>query len=308
MRKSALFLALAVLGLTVVAVYLLAGRVKDGESPPQRTRFPVSLVDDEGVTITVSSLPERIVVAAPHLTEFIFAIGGGPRVIGVTDAELRPPEARVLPSVIGSDGVTPDAVRIGELAPDLVIVAGFTGADWKNQLRNTGTPVATFNATGIDDAIADMKKVGDLCGADASRLLSAINKKVEAVTKKTRSRQTPRVFVESFYPPLTGVGPVGFTGELVKRAGGMLVGPAGASETFSWTLGDLSSADPDLYIAPSSTGEDVEALRSRKGFDRLRAVRVDGVHVIPDDTLFSPGPRLSENLAALANIFHPGLI
>lgn len=294
---------------TAVAVYLLA-RPEDAPKPSAPgPGFPMILTDDEGMTATVSSPPERIVVLAPHLTEFIFAAGGGAKIIGATAAEVRPPEARVLPSVVGSDAVTPDPIRIGELAPDLIVVSGFKGAEWKKQLRDAGTPVVTLDAKGIDDAIADMKKLGELCGlAKAPKLLGDIEADVAAVVEKTRSRQGPRVFVEFLYPPLTGVGPRNFTGDLVKHAGGKLVAPAGAAETFPWTIDELVAADPDLYIAPSSTGDDVEALRSRKGFDRLRAVGGDGVRVISDDSLFGPGPRLAESLATLAEFFHPGLI
>lgn len=309
MRKLSLLLALGLLAVTAGAVYLLARPEETRKQAPQRLNFPMTLADDEGVTATVISAPERIVVLAPHLTEFIFAAGGGSKIVGVTAAEVQPPEARVIASVVAPDGVTPDPIRIGELAPDLVVVSGFTGAEWKKQLRSTGTPVLTLDADGVDDAIADMQKLGDLCGlTDASSLLSEIRGKVDSVVGKTRSRQPPRVFVEFLYPPLTGVGPGGFTGDLVKQAGGKLVAPTGVGETFPWTLKELLAADPDLFIAPSTTGGDVEALRSRKGFEQLRAVRGDGVRVISDDSLFSPGPRLAESLETLAEFFHPGLI
>jgi hypothetical protein len=73
--------------------------------------FPVTLTDDEGTKVTIPALPARIVSLTPDITETLFAIGAGDRVVGkVEDLAKFPPEAANVPVVATFAGV--DVERI----------------------------------------------------------------------------------------------------------------------------------------------------------------------------------------------------
>ena len=62
---------------------------------------------------------ERIVSLTPSITETIFALGAGRRVVGITDSCDFPPEVRAKPHVCS--WFDPDMDRILDLEPDLVL-------------------------------------------------------------------------------------------------------------------------------------------------------------------------------------------
>src|SRR5689334_16231395 len=64
--------------------------------------------------------PRRIVSTSPSITETLFALGLGDRVIGVSQYCRYPPEVTKLPKV--GTFLAPDAERIAALRPDLVVI------------------------------------------------------------------------------------------------------------------------------------------------------------------------------------------
>ena len=64
--------------------------------------------------------PERIVSTAPSITELLYALGLGNRVVGVTRFCRYPPEAQLKPKI--GDYTSPNLEAIAALRPDLVII------------------------------------------------------------------------------------------------------------------------------------------------------------------------------------------
>lgn len=120
------------LRLAAVAVTLvLAGAACRGPGmaePPGRSApeagFPVTLTDDEGVRVTISSEPKRLVTFAPSHTETLFALGLGDRVVGVSEPfDDHPPDAKGIEAVAGAAGTEPNVEKVVALEPDLILTA-----------------------------------------------------------------------------------------------------------------------------------------------------------------------------------------
>ena len=88
-------------------------------------RFPVTLTDDEGTSVALSSEPQRIVSLSPANTETVFALGAGDRLVGGTDYDDYPPAAAALPHVATYQGVLLE--QLVTLHPDLVLALGNGG-------------------------------------------------------------------------------------------------------------------------------------------------------------------------------------
>ena len=293
MRRKAL-LALAVLTLAAAITVVLEQRLRP---PTERTTaYPTMITDDEGVTSTVSAAPMRIVSLAPQFTETIFAVGVGARLVGVSAGESYPPEATALPKMTSADGLTPDVQLIVEARPDLVLASGMPSAAWKAQLRNSGIPVVTFNANGVDDALNDIETVGRL--VDRADEADAITRKVRGVITRLSNApdaKRPSVFVVSFNSPLYEADSGGYIEDLVGKAGGRLVAASGGGGASSVTLDQVNSLVPERCIVPESAGQP-QTIFTGTG----PCANGQGVLVLKDDLLFRPGPRIATALDTIA--------
>jgi ABC-type hemin transport system substrate-binding protein len=124
------------------------------------------LTDDEGTAVTLAAEPTKIVSMTPAVTETLFAVGAGDRVVATDDSSDYPAEAKSLPDVVTFGTV--DVEKIVALAPDLVIAggAGFTSADSIAQLRALKIPVLVVPPV-------DRRHLQDieLVGAQSARLM-----------------------------------------------------------------------------------------------------------------------------------------
>ncbi|MEO7803491.1 MAG: helical backbone metal receptor [Actinomycetota bacterium] len=285
-RKLALLLGVVLLA--VVSAWALT------KEKPVEAAFPMTIVDDEGVTTTVAAAPDTVASFAPFITETLFAIGSGDRIIAVSAAETYPPEATAITRAVSKDGLTPDVARLRQLAPDLVMSSGFKDAAWKTELRDAGIAVVTFEAHSVDDALNDLDVITRLMGQPKTALVSHMRKRVQSMRGSVNPTR-PKVFFETFFPPLTGAGLSGFATDMVNTAGGAVVANAEHGEYVGWTLEQLRAKDPDIYLLPTSS----PALASRPGFSQLRA----RVLTLDDELILRPGPRMVDGLDKMAAFF-----
>ena len=92
-----------------VAAQLLAGGVTLAAA--STASATVSVVDDSGATIVLARPAQRIVSLAPHLTEQLFAVGSGTRIVGTTEFADWPEAARRIPRVGRAHSVDLERVR-----------------------------------------------------------------------------------------------------------------------------------------------------------------------------------------------------
>ena len=301
-RRSQILVAAVAAGLLLLAgLFVLVTSRSDGP-PSALGDFPVTMVDDAGATVTVTGAPQRIVSLAPHITETLFALGAGERIVGVASGETHPPAASTLPRVVTDDGLTPDPNAIVQARPDLVLTA--TTGDWIEPLRTAGLSVITLTASDLGDALKDMRSIGRLTGEAqaASELVSEIRQGIRTVRSTSKSNEgAPKVFVEVFSEPLIGAASESFVGSLVMASGGQAV-PESEDPYPAISLDQLNALDPDVYLAAASSAVTIERITTRPGFSDLRAIREQRVHLISDELLLRPGPRMVEGLEAIASI------
>ncbi|HVE10490.1 MAG TPA: ABC transporter substrate-binding protein, partial [Paraburkholderia sp.] len=81
---------------------------------------PITVTDDTGASVTLNAPAQRVVSLAPHVTELLYAAGGGAQMAGAVTYSDYPPAARQLPRV--GDNKALDLERIVALRPDLIVV------------------------------------------------------------------------------------------------------------------------------------------------------------------------------------------
>lgn len=316
MRPSRLIRVLPVL----LAVALLGAACSEGSdtpsggtSPPQaptpETAFPVTLVDDDGVEVTIEAEPRRIVTFAPSMTETLFALGVGDRIVGVSGpSDDYPAEATAIEQVGGAGefGVDPNVERVVALEPDLFLT--ISGGDaWKAELRDLGVPIVTLDAVDFADLLDDIRTVGELTGtADAAEALTD-DIATRAETVEAQAGERVSCFFEVYYPPLTTVGPDTFLFDLLERAGCDPVTADATSDYPEWSVDDLVADGPDVYLATPESAKSAEKVAERPGFGAIPAVASGSIVLVDGDLVTRPGPRVIDGLEQLSAALHaPG--
>lgn len=288
-----------------------------GERPTPKPRaaapsgFPVTVTDDLGHQVTVERKPERIVSLAPNVTEMLFALGLGERVVGVSENCNYPPEAKRKPKVGGY--ARPSAERILSVRPDLVIASRGNPPEVLRQLERAGVAVYGADPQTIDQVIALARRLGRLTGeAQAGRSLASDLgqrvKRIRARTSRIPEDQRPQVVLIVSDEPLFVAGSETFLDDLITSAGGR--NAAADYRGFSKLSQEAAATlTPDVIITTvGKVDADGEVIRVPGAFDHRRvAARPPPYRVcaVDEDVVSRPGPRVPEALERIEKLLHP---
>ena len=252
----------------------------------------------------------RIVSLVPAVTEMVFALGAGDRVVGVSSFDRFPPEVARIPRVGAL--LDPDVERILSLRPDLV-VAYRSQTDLLTQLARAGIPAFVYAHAGLADVTSTLRLVGERVGAAgrAQQLAADIEQRIEAVRKRTRTTARPRTLIvfgrDSF--ALRGIyasGGVGFVHDMVSAAGGDNVFADTRREAVQATTELILARAPEVILELRAevidAATEAKEVRTWGALSSLPAVRRGRVHIIADARTVIPGPRVAEGIELLASV------
>lgn len=282
-------------------------------TPAAPTAAALAVTDSLGRRVVLDAAPARIVSLAPSVTETLFAIGAGPRVVGVTTFCNYPPAADALPEVGGMTAKTISVEAIVDLTPDLVIAGADSQQPVVEALGQLGIPAVVLAPKSFEEVYASIEQAGYLTGnaPGAAAVVADMRARVEAVTAAVAgipAEERPTVFYEVFDEPLMTAGPGTFIGQMIALAGGESIF-ADASEDYPEVSAEaIVERDPDVILGPDSHADKLtpELVAARPGWGELGAVRAGRVHLLDGDIASRPGPRLADALEAVARALHPG--
>jgi iron complex transport system substrate-binding protein len=257
--------------------------------------------------------PRRIVSFIPAVTEMLFALGVGDRVVAVGSFDKYPPEIRTLPRVGAL--LDPNLERILSLRPDLVTVYG-SQTDLRAQLESAKVPLFVYSHADLSDVTKTILDLGAQVGrSDRARELNAeIGRGLSAVQQRVANRPRPRtliVFERESYT-LRGIyasGGVGFVHDMVTAAGGDNIFADLEQQAVQATTELIIARRPDVILElraePLAPDRQAKEIASWNWLSSVPAVRSGRVHIIADPRTVIPGPRVAEGAAVIARILHP---
>jgi len=288
------FLAIASLwlGMTIVLACPLSARL---------------VTDQTGRRVEVPDRPARIISLGPGITETLFLLGLGDRVVGVTDSCEYPPEAKLKASV-GST-LSPSIERIIVLKPDLVLgTPQANRRETADQLARLGIPLYGVTAGTVEGMLASTSELGHVLGhdAEAKQVVHQLQARLDAISRRVAGRKPPRVLFVVWYRPLMTAGSQTFLSDVIRHAGG---DPIGASLSGEWprlSVEELLRLQPDVILFPEtqSFAPKLDEFRSLAGWRDLRAVKGGRIYFI-SDTIVRSSPRLIDALEEIARLLHP---
>jgi iron complex transport system substrate-binding protein len=255
----------------------------------------------------------RIVSLAPSLTETLFAIGAGERVVAVTDLCDVPPAARELPKVGGLTSSNLHLESVVAARPDLVVSVGLNQEEAVAALRRLGIAVVVVPTDeGLGEVVAAVRRLGELSGrsAAAEALAGELERRLAAVDGALAglpAAARPRVYFEVWDRPLMTAGPETFLGEIVERAGGANVFADVRGRYVQVSPETVLARDPEVILTAQREGGPRGAadFAARPGWAAVDAVAAGRVHLLDGDLVSRPGPRAVEALERTAALLHP---
>ena len=257
--------------------------------------------------------PQRIISIIPALTEMLFAIGAGPRVVAVGSFDDYPPEVKKLERVGAL--LDPDLERILSLKPDLVTVYG-SQADLQRQLDRAGIPTFQYRHAGLDDVSKTILDLGTRVGQpkEAEALTRGIQQHLDRIRQRVSGRPRPRTLIVFGREVLAlrGIyasGGYGFLHDMLTAAGGDNVFADVQRESVQATSELILARRPDVIVElrigdmpPDQQKKEIEVWNRLSSVPAVQSGRVD---FLTDARTVVPGPRVAEGTELLARALHP---
>ena len=282
MRRALIWLATALLG---------AGSAQAA---------PASVRDDTGATITLAQPARRVISLAPHLTELVFAAGGGAQLVGVTRYSDHPAEALKLPQV--GDAFALNLEAIAALKPDLVLLwSSGTNERAKAQLRALKIAVYESEIRSVDGIAATLRALGTLMGTEPVASAAALQLQTDwrALNQTYAQRAPVRVFYQLWHEPLMTLNGEHLISSAITACGGVNVFAAlpTLTSTVSWEA--AVKADPQLIATAATNAADAHLQGWQRFSARVSAVRDGRYALVSGDLIARMGPRFVQGAQQL---------
>jgi iron complex transport system substrate-binding protein len=248
----------------------------------------------------------RVVSLAPSLTETVFALGFGDRLVGVTNHCDYPAEAKHLPKV--GDFMSPSLEMIAAKRPDLVIgVAGATDPAKAREMERLGLKIALVSLSTVSEILSSFKRIAALLGdAEAGeRLARKLTLQFDKVTNRVAHTPRRSTLMVVGLRPLVAVGGKNFLDELITLAGGANI--AGNAPQPWLNLPDeyVVAKAPQIIIEAGMGSDNAAPTRHWSDLKSIPAVKERHVYTYNSDKILRPGPRIGDGLEELARLIHP---
>ncbi len=257
---------------------------------------------------------ERVVSSAPSITETLFALGLGDRVVGVTDYCRYPKEATHKPRIGGY--LSPSIEAVVAQRPTLVLLLP-EHADIETALNRLEIPTLRLHNDSVDEILSTIQTIGSVCHAEAASkdLLSSIQKRITTVESETKSMPVVRTLITMGRSMGSGdvsdvyiAGQKSFYNDLIRMAGGINV-YTGEIPIPAVSKEGLVALNPEVIVDMIPKTEGVETISQESASQEwkdlpIEAVKYGRVFVFEELHSVVPGPRFVDLLEHLASTIH----
>jgi iron complex transport system substrate-binding protein len=266
-----------------------------------------AVTDETHRHMTIPANVRRIVSLAPNLTEIVYSLGAGDRLVGDTTDCDTPAEAKQKPHVGGSQ--RPSLEAVVALRPDLVLASGsINSAQTADALLKAGVPVYTTYPKTVRDMLRSIGEISDLIGAktQGDALEASLEARLGALEARLADRPPAHVLFLLGLDPAYSIGTNTFIADGLRWAGAesILVTDQNYPQP---AFEEVLRIQPDYIVLAADhdgMGVDAAELRSRADWKDLMAVKTGRV-VTVSDAIERPAPGMVDAIEQLARELHP---
>ena len=263
-----------------------------------RAQAGIAVTDDTGAVVTLPAPAQRVISLAPHVTELLYAAGGGSKMVGAVSYSDYPPEAQQLPRV--GDNKSLDLERIVALKPDLIVVWRHGNAQRQlDRLRDLHIPLFFSEPHRLDDIAVSLIKLGQLLGtaSTADAAAAAYRRDLAALRAQYAKRPTVSVFYQVWEQPLMTLNGDHMVSDVIELCGGRNVFARLQPLVPTVSTEAVLAANPEAIVtaAPGATKPDtaLPQLGAWRAWPRLAAVANNNLFAIDGDLINRPAPRIA---------------
>lgn len=260
----------------------------------------VNVTDADGAQVRLAGPARRIVSLAPHITETLFAVGAGARIVGAVEYSDYPEAAKKIARVGGYS--RPDLEAILALKPDLVLA-------WQSgnppvaleKLKKLGIPVYVSQPDHILDVATEIERYGHLAGTEAQANTAAADFRSRLAELKNRYSQRPpvAVFYQIWKQPLMTVNDKQIISDAIRLCGGRNVFGSLPVLAPTVTVEAVIAANPEVIVASGMGDERPEWLDDWRPWKSVTAVARGNLYFIPPQEIQRHTPRLLDGAEKL---------
>ncbi len=270
---------------------------RNGNQPANAEVKMRDIADDLGRHLKIPEKVERVISLAPSLTENIFAVGAGDRLVGVTTFCNYPDDAQKIQKV--GDTLNPNIETIIALKPQIVFVS--TASQLETFMKTLEAQNITVFVTAPKDlngVLANLRQLGEIFGTPerTTILLNELQERIIAVDEQVRDKPKTKTFVQISREPLFTIGKDSFITEIIERAGGVSVTKDVPTAYPKISKETALSLNPQAIILSESP----DNLEPNDVFKNSMAVKNKKVFKISADILSRPSPRIVDGLEQIA--------
>lgn len=281
---------------------LLTGCSKQSASKPPEAVPTREVTDDLGRTIKIPVKINRAISLAPNLTENIFAVGAGDKLVGVTTFCDYPVEAKDIQKI--GDTINPNMESIIALKPQIVFVSTASQMEaFTKTLEQNGIAVFVTNPNNLEGILRNLRQLGDIFGTgdQAAKLVQDIQFRLSTIKANLNGAPPVQVFVQISREPLFTAGKESFVTEIIEHAGAVSVTRDLPTAYPRLSKETALAIDPEAIVISSGAGNE----DPNEVFRDSAALKNGKVFRVKADLITRPSPRIIEGMEQMAMDLHP---
>jgi len=261
----------------------------------------ITVRDDDGNVITLAKPAQRIVAMSPHVTELLFAAGGGERIVGAVTYSAYPEAAKKIPRIGTNRQI--DMERVIAMKPDL-IVAWMHGSSERqiDTLRQLGIPIFHSEPLKLDGIADNVQRLGQLLGTEnvAQPAAAQIRAQFAALTKQYASRPPVRMFYQVWDKPLYTLSGGSIVTDAMRVCGGVNIFADLKVTAPVVSIEGVLQADPEAIFGTAE--KDYGGVTLWKQYTTMKAVRNGNLFTLDGELLNRAGPRMVDGTRAMCEM------
>lgn len=260
----------------------------------------VSVMDDDGNVISLPSAAKRIVSLAPHVTELLFTVQAGDRLVGTVEHSDYPAAAQRIKRIGGYNALDLEAILA--LQPDLII-GWRTGNNpvQLEKLQALGLPVFVSEPRRLEDIPHTAERLAVLAGTSqqAQNFIQQFDEQYHKLKQRYTKRQPVKLFYEVWHQPLITINGDHLISDLIRLCGGVNVFADVPALAPTVSIEAIINSAPDIIVTGSHQTTRSEWRSAWQQWPQIPAVKNGQLYFINPDLIQRHGPRILQGAEQL---------
>jgi iron complex transport system substrate-binding protein len=258
----------------------------------------ITVRDDDGKPVTLQKPAQRVIAMAPHVTELLFAAGGGDKIVGAVNYSDYPEAAKKIPNI--GDNRQVDMERVAAMKPDLIVIWMHGSSERQIEtLRQLGIPLFHSEPKKLAEIPDSLERLGQLLGTEAvaNKAAAELRDQLASLTAQYSKRPPVRVFYQVWDKPLYTLSGSHIISDAMRVCGGENVF---ASMKVTAPVVDVEGVlreDPEAVFATAE--KNYGGVNLWRPYKSMLAVRNDNLFTVDGRLLNRAGPRMIRGTAVL---------